>query len=167
MRLKQGVYLFILLLALLTIFLLIFFHRPRQKIFCRRQTKINKQKLIVMANFSVLDDAMKEFEPTASLTWSSSSNSDTMPEGLTSPDYTLRLNNIQYFVHTLKLHDVSNFFSSSFLSMPSAKEKRISPSCFHAPATASYGKWRLTSCTIVHATSTWTTLFHFLKLLMC
>ena len=76
-----------------------------------------------MANFSVLDDAMKEFEPTASLTWSSSNNSDTMPEGLTSPDYTLRLNNIQYFVHTMKLHDVSNFFSSSFLSMPSAKRE--------------------------------------------
>ena len=70
-----------------------------------------------------LDDAMKEFEPTVSLTWSSSNDNNTMPEGLTSPDYTLRLNDIKYFVHAFKLHDISNFFSSSFLSMPSAKRE--------------------------------------------
>ena len=33
----------------------------------------------------VLDDAMKEFEPTVPLTWFSSKDKDTMPEGLYSP----------------------------------------------------------------------------------
>ena len=76
-----------------------------------------------MADLCVLDDAMKEFEPTVSLTWSSSNDNDTMPEGLIPPDYTLRLNDIQYFVHAIKLTDSSKFFSSSFLSMPSANRE--------------------------------------------
>ena len=82
-----------------------------------------------------LDDAMKEFEPTAPLKWYSSNEHDSMPEqGLISPDYTLHLNHIKYFVHVNKLNDTSVFFSSSFLSMPSSKRETnltelLPPSC--------------------------------------
>ena len=69
-----------------------------------------------------IEQAMEEFAPTTAYTWRRSSDGNTTTEkGFTAPNYALVIDDKKYFCHPIILGAFSNFFSSSFSSMPSLK----------------------------------------------
>ena len=69
-----------------------------------------------------IEQAMEEFAPTTAYTWRRSSDGNaTAEKGFTAPNYALVIDDKKYFCHPIILGAFSNFFSSSFSSMPSLK----------------------------------------------